>query len=230
MSYIIYNEDSGFGLVEVDNTGSVIVNKIPSPDSSKLTNDEQQILSGGSFEINTYFSPSCYIELYEVNPQTFTTSFIDDFNYSELNPPKDPATNLVESLTLTPFDDFIRSGTPEIDNPYVTGRPISAILQYNFYENKIGSSLDNLFITEISPDRTELSLSFNEFSEGIIIEQTQNFISQREDAEYFLEFFVKISSDLNSLIGVNLKLNEDDLSNPLILIKILFLYNPQILT
>ena len=96
------------------------------------------------------------------------------------------------------------------------------LITFNFLDKKIGDVLQKLYITEISSDRTELRLDSIDVSSLDIIEKTNQFIQERENSEYFVDFYLNFGEN-NLILANNIELDNRDISNPTILVK---LYNP----
>jgi hypothetical protein len=90
---------------------------------------------------------------------------------------------------------------------------------FNFFNKKIGSDLQQLFISEISSDRTEIRLDSVSLTILDILEQTTNFIQERENSDYFLDFYLNFGNN-KLCISNNISLDNQDPSNPTILIKL----------
>ena len=96
------------------------------------------------------------------------------------------------------------------------------VAYYNFLTKQIGDSNTNLFISEISSDRTEIRLDSNILSDLDIVEQTNKFIQFREDSTYFVDFYLNFGSN-DLIIANNIKLSNETTNNPTIVVK---LYEP----
>jgi len=97
------------------------------------------------------------------------------------------------------------------------------IITYDFYRNRCASNLNiNYFIEVISSDRTEIQLSSNTINPDDVINFTNEFINYRNDADYFVDFFVNLGNN-RQLIANNIQLNTDVLDEPKVQIK---LYEP----
>ena len=94
---------------------------------------------------------------------------------------------------------------------------------YNFYRKRLSSDIENnYYISEISSDRTELRLSSNTIPSELIISSSEDFITFREEEEYFVDFLLNFGND-QQVIANNLKLESATSVDPSILIK---LYEP----
>ncbi len=173
-----------------------------------------------NFEINTYFTSDSYIELFLYNFFNYPeTQFLigktyDCKDYTILNDGQSSLTNQISTLNLNP--ELSLSLIPFGINSYEIQ---DIIAKYYFYNKKIGSFNQRLFISEISSDRTELRLDSITFSTVEILNQAQNLISEREGANYFVEFYLNFG-DNKKVLGINLLLDSDDISNPTILVKL----------
>ena len=96
------------------------------------------------------------------------------------------------------------------------------IAYYNFLTKHLGDPNTRYFISEISSDRTEIRLDSNTISSVDLINQTNNFINYRNQQPYFVDFYLNFG-DNNLIISNNIKLEDSDIDNPTILIK---LYEP----
>ena len=166
-----------------------------------------------SFEVNNLFTTSSYIEshIYDTS-DTLINSELNFIGYSVLNEGRLSDSNQLSNIQLNPETDLLDLGYSAGDyNTY-----------YNFLNKKIGSSIELLYISEISSDRTELRLDSNNLPELDLREQTTQFVQEREDSEYFIDFYINLG-DNRLIIANNITLEDSDPSNPTILIK---LYEP----
>jgi hypothetical protein len=184
------------------------------PISSQPINGNDLSLAQG-FEITNFLSENSSIELniFSIpNNEILST----EYNYKNYSPivnqlQSGSSNSQISDISINPKEDFINYfGEDSFSAQYN--------MTYNFYDNVIGSNLQQLFITEISSDRTELKLDSFSLTDIDIVEQTNNFIQQREDSDYFVEFSLNFGE--NQLIqAVNIKLDDTDPSNPTILVK-----------
>ena len=166
-----------------------------------------------SQEINTSFSTESYIELNIYN--TNNELLVNDLSFSQyniLNDGQSALTNELTQISIDPENVLINYGFDQ--GEYIT--------YFNFFNKQIGSEFQNLYISEISSDRTEIRLDSNILTNSDIVEQTLQFIQKRENSEYFLDFYINFGNN-QLYIANNIQLDNDDPSNPTILIK---LYNP----
>jgi len=166
------------------------------------------------FEINTSLTSSSYIEyfIYDNNQNLLST----DYSFSEytiLNDGQSAGTdNSLSQIEIDPEKSLINSGYDQ--GEYIT--------YFNILNKQIGSELQQLYITEISSDRTEIRLDSTSLTEIDIVEQTNIFIQERENSPYFLDFYLNFG-DNNLFISNNISLDNQDPTNPTVLIK---LYEP----
>lgn len=171
-----------------------------------------------SFEINTSFNTSSYIEYFVYDLDQFLLS--SQYNYSKykvINDGQSPGSN--NSITQVEIDPENDINTFLIEDFFPLGEYITV---YNFLNKHVGSYLEYLYISEISADRTEIRLDSNLLDNASIIEQSKNFIFKREDSDYFFDFYLNFG-DNNLLIANNFALDDKDFLNPTVLVK---LYDP----
>ena len=165
------------------------------------------------FEVNTIFTDKNRIEffIYDLD-QSLILSELNYTQYSVYNDGQSSLTNNISQITLDPTKDLENLGFTQ--GEYIT--------YYNFLNNEIGSNIEPLYISEISSDRTELRLDSTVLSPQDIVEFTNNFIQKRESSEYFFDFYLNFGDNVK-LISNNILLDNEDPSDPTILIK---LYEP----
>jgi hypothetical protein len=185
------------------------------------TQDFTSQIYGGSdtsllsqFDIDTSLTSNSYIEyfVYDNNKNLLST----DYSFSEytvLNDGQSAGTNnSLSQIEIDPEKSLINSGYDQ--GEYIT--------YFNILNKQIGSDLQQLYITEISSDRTEIRLDSTSLTEFDIVEQTNIFIQERENSTYFLDFYLNFG-DNNLFISNNISLDNQDPTNPTVLIK---LYEP----
>jgi len=155
------------------------------------------------------------------NPET---DYVEFYVYDENNNliyPVVPSTLKLSSYTfikgdilLNPINDL--QGVGFYDSNYK--------ILYNFYRERLNSSASEFtyFIKEISSDRTEIRLDSNNISNLDLINSTNEFIQYRNEAEYFVDFLLNFGGN-KTVIANNIRLEDEDLDDPTILIK---LYEP----
>ena len=166
-----------------------------------------------SQEVNTTFTTSSYIELniYNANNELVLNDGIFS-QYNIYNNGQSALDGEITQIEINPEEVLIDYG-------YDQGQFTT---YFNFFNRQIGSTTQNLYISEISSDRTEIRLDSNILTNPDIVEQTLQFIQQRGNSEYFLDFYINFG-DNQIYIANNIQLDNDDPSNPTILVK---LYNP----
>jgi len=164
-----------------------------------------------SFDVGTTFSSQSYIEyfVYDLNKNLFLTDY--NFNqYTLQNIQNNP--DQLSEIVIDPSQSLV-------DNGFDQGVYIS---YYNFLDKKIGSDLEQLYISEISNDRTEIRLDSTALDELSLIEQSNKFIQERQESDYFVDFYLNFG-DNNLILANNIALDLQDPTNSTILIK---LYEP----
>ena len=171
---------------------------------------EQDNILISSSDLDTSFTASTdYIEYYAY-----------DENKSLIYP--DPSIRAVSVTTFSVINgDTILYPSQDLENiGYDYGSYFST---YNFYRKKLSSDITvNYYISEISSDRTEVRLKSNAIADDLIISSSNEFIQNREDADYFVDFLLNFGND-QQVIANNLKLDIDTEVEPSLLVK---LYEP----
>ena len=175
------------------------------------TQDENLI---SQFEVDTVLTGSSYIEFYIYdNNQTLLNSTTNYNSYNVLNDGQSAGNNnSISQFTISPGDDVENLG-------FGQGKYIA---YYNFLTKQVGDPNTNLFISEISSDRTEIRLDSNTLSNLDIVEQTNNFIQFRKSSNYFVDFYLNFG-DNDLIISNNIKLENEGTNDPTIVVK---LYEP----
>ena len=149
------------------------------------------------------------------------TDYIESYIYDE-------SKNLIHPLNTTRHLSFNVKGGDVLLNPQLDLENIGLdtgtfSVLYNFYRNQLSSNLNTkYFISEISSDRTEIRLDSNVVSDEILVNSTLDFINQRQEAEYFLDFQLNFGNN-KLVIANNISLDNETSDNPTVLIK---LYKP----
>ena len=166
-----------------------------------------------SFEINTKLDNKSYFEysVYDLNNNLLNLNS-NYASYTILNDGQSAQSLEISQINIDPQSDLESLG-------YNQGK---YNVYYNILSKKIGSNLETLYISEISSDRTEIRLKSNNLENTTLREQTQTFFLERENSEYFLDFYVNFGNN-NLLIANNIILSETDPFDPTVLIK---LYKP----
>jgi hypothetical protein len=164
-----------------------------------------------TFDINTYLSSSSYIEsfIYDNNQNILSTNY-NFSQYTVLNNGQSPGTNNnIFQIEIDPEQTLLNE---EFDQGQYN-------VYYNFFNKQIGSELQQLYISEISSDRTEIRLDSTSLTNEDIVEQVNSLIQQRNDSPYFLDFYLNFGEN-QLAIANNLQLDNQDPTNPTVLIKL----------
>ena len=148
-----------------------------------------------SIEVDTLFNPSTdYVEYFIYNPN----------NGGQVFPPFDSPSNY-NNYTL---EDNILAINPEEDlrvNGFEDGTYNTF---YNFLSVRLSSNFfQRYFISEISSDRTEIRLISNDISPEEIITSTTEFIQERNEDEFFPDFYLNFGNN-QLVIANNILLDE----------------------
>jgi hypothetical protein len=185
--------------------------QIDTQDFTSQTYEGQDVNLISTFEVNTYLSASSYIEafIYD-NNQNILSSEYNFSQYTVLNNGQSPGTNNnLFQIEINPEETLLGEGFDQGQyNVY-----------YNFFNKQIGSELQQLYIAEISSDRTELRLDSTSLTNEDIVEQANGLIQLREDSPYFLDFYLNFGENQLSIAN-NIQLDNQDPTNPTILIKL----------
>ena len=174
------------------------------------------------------------VKIISINPETFetqdyTTSDQNLLTVSELNTNFNKSTDYIEiciydesqnKIYSTPEGEVLTNYSvkegdillnPEQDLRNLTFDIDAYFINYNFYRQRLGSNSSlKYFIKELSSDRTELKISSNQIPQEDIISSTDEFISYRENADYFVDF--SLNFGLNQiLIANNIKIDGSDI-------------------
>jgi hypothetical protein len=166
------------------------------------------------FEIDNIFTSNSYIEyfIYDNNKNLLSTDY-SFTEYTVLNDGQSSGNNNnLSQIEINPEQSLINFGYDQ--GEYIT--------YFNILNKQVGSELQQLYIAEISSDRTEIRLDSTSLTNIDIVEQTNNFIQERDNNSYFLDFYINFG-DNQLYIANNISLDNQDPTNPTILIK---LYEP----
>jgi hypothetical protein len=160
-------------------------------------------------------------------PQTYSPQDISAMSPEIVSPAFDPSKGDYVEYTITSPDNSFQITDQNLDSVTITSTDAStgAVFNvdldperdlknkgftngeynvvYNFLRKELNSSSDNraYFIKEISPDRTELRLASNIFSNDELVSLVNGFKSNSNSSEYFQDFYLNFGS--NSLIIAN---------------------------
>jgi hypothetical protein len=163
------------------------------------------------FEIDNTLTPNSYIEyfIYDNNKNILSTDY-SFTEYTILNDGQSAGNdNNLSQIEINPEQSLINSGYDQ--GEYIT--------YFNILNKQIGSELQQLYIAEISSDRTEIRLDSTSLTNIDIVEQVNNFIQERDNNSYFLDFYINFG-DNQLYIANNISLDNQDSTNPTILIKL----------
>ena len=169
------------------------------------TSDTQLIAKS---ELDTVFSSSTdYIEFY-----------IYDENQNQIYPQN-------TTIPLTSYKvkngDVLLNPQSDLEN---LGFDIGTYsIVYEFYRKRLSSNInETYFIKEISSDRTEIRLDSNIINNTSIVSSSNEFIEYRNNAEFFVDFYLNFGSN-TTIIANNIALDNENPEDPTVLIK---LYEP----
>jgi len=185
--------------------------QINSQDFTSQSYKTQDVNLITSFSVDTFLSSSSYIEcfIYDNNKNILSSTY-NFVQYTILeNGQSAGSGNQVSTIQIDPENVLVTEGYSQgIYNTY-----------FNFLNKQIGSNLQQLYITELSSDRTELRLDSTSLTNADIVEQANYLIQQRENSPYFLDFYLNFG-DNQLVIANNIQLDDKDPNNPTILIKL----------
>jgi hypothetical protein len=171
---------------------------------------DDQLIS--SFNVDTILTSSSCIEffIFNLNGEVLNSRY-DYQSYQVFNTSPNDGEGLSQ-ITINPGRDTNSYG---FSNGQYTA-------YYNFLTKQIGDYNDYLYVKEISSDRTEIRLDSNILDDFDLVNQTEDFISLREESLYFLDFFLNFGNN-QLIISNNIKIIDENTSDPSILVK---LYEP----
>jgi len=181
-----------------------------SPQPNYSPTDESLITS---FNVDTMLSTSSYIE---VNVYDLNSSLLyNDYNYTSYivqNDGQSATSDEISTLIIDPESDLTNIGFDQGEyNIY-----------YSFLNKKVGSQIEQLYISEISSDRTEIRLESTTLDDETLVSQANTFIDERANSDYFLDFYLNFG-DNNFVLSNNFQIDDEDPTNASILVK---LYEP----
>jgi hypothetical protein len=180
-------------------------------DFTSQTYNVQDVNLIPSFEIDTNLTSESYIEffIYDNNKNLI----IPNYNFTEytvLNDGQSAGTNnSLSQIEINPEKALIDYGFTQ--GEYTT--------YFNFLNKKIGSNLQQLYISEISSNRTEIRLDSTILSAYDILSTTSALITERSNTPYFLDFYLNFGNN-KLAIANNIQLDSQDSNNPTILVKL----------
>ena len=180
-------------------------------------------LDPNTFEYQTYSDEDSQL----IVQSQLDTIFSKDTDYIEYYA-FDQSQNLIYPGATVPLLDYdVRDGDVLLDpqkDLTDTGYDVGTYtILYNFYRKRLSSDIaQKYFISDISSDRTEVRLDSNAISNELIISSSNSFIQYRENAEYFVDFYLNFGLN-QTVIANNLKLETEEGIDPTVLVK---LYEP----
>ena len=195
--------------MEEDIIKPIIVQVDPTTFEFQQYTEEDNILISSS-RLDTAFSSS--------------TDYIEYYAYDENKTKIFPLDPNIRAIELTSFS-IIEGDTclyPALDINEIGYEAGNYFSTYNFYRKLLGSDITvNYYISEISSDRTEIRLKSNVISDEDMVTSGNNFITSREESEYFVDFLLNFGNDQQAIAN-NFKV-DTELEEPSFLIK---LYEP----
>jgi len=181
---------------------AIVSTTSPSLFTTQGFNDsDQQVIP--SFDLPSYFDPTVdRIEFFVYDSSRRLLSFNSNFkNYRVENTPQldtgarttDPQTGEIETIILYPAEDVANEG-------FSTGN-LFAVYNFNTLE------ISDVFISEISPDRTEIRLQSNTVSSEDIREEVTSLKNKIDSVGYFDELYLNLGRN-NYYVCVNILLDE----------------------
>ena len=183
-------------------------------DFTSQTYNAQDVNLIPSFEIDTTLTSESYIEffIYDNNKNLLIPNY-NFTDYTVLNNGQSAGSNnSLSQIDINPEKALVDYGFTQ--GEYTT--------YFNFLNKKIGTQLQQLYISEISPDRTEIRLDSTILTAFDIASSTLDFITERANTPYFLDFYLNFGEN-NLAIANNIQLDNQDPNNPTVLVK---LYEP----
>jgi hypothetical protein len=197
---------------------AAIITPITSPNyfPSKYNANELNLIP--SFLSKTAFnSDNCYIESLTFNLNNDLLFLTYDYtDYVILNDGQSAGSDgALSKIIIDPENDLINNGLETPNGEY--------IVLYNFFQKRIGTPSENLYISEISSDRTEIRLDSINLNSTQLQSQAEDFIIDRDISPYFQDFYLNFG--INKLILANNILVDldNDPTSPSVLVK---LYQP----
>jgi hypothetical protein len=179
---------------------------------NRYTVQEEQLLNP-ILNQETFGLPQDYIEyfLFDQGGNTLNS----DYNYNSYKLPSNSAysQSLLPDIEIDPIKDIQDLG-------YESGEVIS---RYNFFRKISGEPFSSqLFIQQISTDRTELRVDSTELTDEALIDIAENFANKQIEVPYYYYVILNFG-DNNQVVAVNIVSEVDQTGNVSILFK---LYEP----
>jgi hypothetical protein len=140
-----------------------------------------------------------YIEYYVYDAGGNLLNINYDYKNFKLPPTSyiDPINGTLPIVEIDPVKDLQNLG-------YTSGEFIT---QYNFFNNRVSNPNAELFIKEISADRTELRVGSTIFTNEQIENSALSLINEYTGSVYFIDYLLNFG-DNNQVIAVNVALNK----------------------
>jgi hypothetical protein len=164
---------------------------------SRYNDEDIQLLV--SQQVNSSFGqPNDYIEYFVYDAGgNFLNGF---YNYKDFKSPTtsyvDPVNGSLPIIEIDPIKDLQNLG-------YNTGE---FVVYYNFFTNKISNPNADLFLKEISADRTELRVGSTILTNSEIETATLALINEISGSAYFVDYLINFSNN-EQVLAVNVALN-----------------------
>ena len=177
---------------------------------SRFKSEDTNLLPSNNLKQSFGFQDD-YIEFF-VYDESKNISYID-YNYRNFKSPSDSYIQNYDQtlpiIEIDPINDLTNLG-------YTTG---TFSTQYNFFKRKISDFRGDLFIDQISEDRTEIRINSTNITTDDLLSQTRILIDDIDNSEYQKFYLLSFNSNLQQL-AVNIAI---DNTNSTVLFK---LYEP----
>ena len=176
-----------------------IVGEILNTQEVSRYNDEDIQLLVSQQVKSSFGQPNDYIEYFVYDAGgNFLNSF---YNYKDFKSPStsyiDPVNGSLPIIEIDPIKDLQNLG-------YNTGE---FVVYYNFFTNKISNSNADLFLKEISADRTELRVGSTVLTNSEIETATLALINEISGSAYFVDYLINFGNN-EQVLAVNVALNK----------------------
>ena len=126
-----------------------------------------------------------------------------NYSYKDFKSPNtsfvDPITNALPIIEIDPVKDLQNLG-------YSSGE---FVVQYNIFNNRISNPSAELFLKEISADRTELRVGSTILTNQQIEDATLSLINEATGSSYFVDHLINFGDNIQA-VAVNVALNKID--------------------
>jgi len=165
---------------------------------SRYNNEDIQLLVSQQVK-SSFGQPNDYIEYFVYDAgNNFLNSF---YNYKDFKSPStsyiDPVNGSLPIIEIDPIKDLQNLG-------YNTGE---FVVYYNFFTNKISNSNADLFLKEISADRTEIRVGSTVLTNSEIETATLALINEISGSAYFVDYLINFGNN-EQVLAVNVALNK----------------------